>query len=828
MQFDKNQVEEYYKHIQPQSNFPNDYISELFLIGKITEDENIHLEVTEILNQIASKEINKVFKGRTKIYVTGKHTDYEKCLQSLITLGKKAEDLDIGKMFLLLGYDDLRIYKAALIKKVEQNPWIFERLDYVKTCCFFRETFPSGIIPNSIGRLKGLEELDFHKTEAFIPSTIGNLKNLKTLRISGKYTSIPDSIGDLPNLKKLRLTLPCLEKIPDSIQNLKQLEELEIAGDGFSSGEYNNTVKLPSWISKLENLKSLKFGYLALKEIPSDIFPPNLEKLRIYRMHGIQHLPETISSITSLKEFKLHVCDNLTELPQLEKLPNLENFHIGHLPQLKSINGNIVFSPSLQSISLIEGIEISAPDKKVNINKKLVIQNESYLKHLIANPTLFPNLEDLQINNIQECELSSGIGVFSKLKQIRVWDIGNLKNLFKGISNCTDLQSISLNNSKLTTFSSLRNLANLKFFNVHHCDQLQLNTDLLPNNIEEVDINFSHAIIFGDLPFKANKFKGYANKVKQFENIGNVLDTHKLDLYFTESPIENLPNSISEMNNLIDFKFHGRLSKVKDVFSSLQKLEKLDISGFDGSYMANVSSHLIEDFEPFHLPNLTTFRLASFSGGNLDQILSQLHNIISLEIQDVKNYDVLSCEGMPQLEKIKLYKCDFKQVNVNSDIKIFDASFCHNLGNNAFNEICSWKSLEELYISWANDEVQTLPESLKELKLSTLKLNYIKLKEIPGFIGNIKTLKVLYLEGFYIDDLPNSLAFLPNLEYLSITSTTFRKKLHQDFKNLKIKELKLFISKFGGNNMKTEFYEPLITPNFTKIVRTTFDFEEKH
>jgi Leucine-rich repeat (LRR) protein len=814
MDFDKHKVAEYYDYAKKEIDFPDAYITELFLIGKITQDEQLKLNITTILNDCASKDINKAFRSNTKIPMTGKYTDYDKTLEALISFGNKAQDLDIGKIFALLGYDSLLITKAALATKVNQNLWLFTRLEYVKKLMIWNETFPSGIIPNEIGAMTGLEELE----------------------IRGAFKNIPDTLSKLNKLKKLELRMSHIAILPDALQELTQLEELEIAGEGTSlAKEYNEVLTLPHWIGGLQNLKKLEIGYLTTDKIDEAIFPPNLVSLRIYRMHNIKTLPEKIADLQYLESFELYVCNQLEALPsQMYKLDKLEIFKIGTLPKLKSIDGNIVFSPTIKTISLIDGISITKPkpEQKINHTKELKIQNQAYLEYFVAHSDLFPDLESLYINDIKKYELTKGIGNLKNLKLLYVSQLGDIPALFAELGSCPNLETIKINNSQLRTFPNIRALANLSEFKVHYCNELNLHSDNLPASFDTLDIAGAQKFTFGQLPMRLNSFNAYATHFDNFEAIGEVLDVCKLKLYFSapytidgKIKIDNLPASIAKMQNLISFTFHGKATKIDIDLNALQKLELLELSGLDSTGFSGGLSFPIEYIAPFELPNLKNLKLSNYKGDNLEEIFDNLGNLRALDLDHIQHYATLPTAKMKVLERIKLYSCNVHNLQaVQPSIKYFEAYFCKNINKQSIETISTWANLTELHLKYISDDVNILPESLSQLKLRVLDLNHIPLNVIPDFIGQIYMLNVLYLDGFYVDDLPKSIASLPNLSYLSIESTTFRHKLAEDFRQLKIKQLKIYRSKFAGNNMKQDLYEPLITPNMTKIVRE-FKFE---
>lgn len=806
MKFNKHQVDTYYNHLQQQVDFPVAYTTELFLIGKITQDTTAKQAIETVLTDLLSKEGLKAFKSRTKIPITGKHADYEKTLRALISFGKKATDLALGKMFLLLGYDSLILTKAPLIKKVNENLWFFGRLDGVKEFSIWDEAFPSGVIPEEIGDLKTLEELE----------------------IRGMYKTLPDSIGNLQQLKKLEIRLSNLDVLPESMQRLTQLEELGIAGGGFSRNEFNKQLTLPSWISNFKQLKTLEMGYLTIPEIPEDCFPPQLEALRIYRMHHITALPESIGDLHLLKSFELYVCDHITALPQsMTRLRHLQVLEMGSLPQLKSLDGNLIFAPNIQKLRLIDGVDITEPQKEVNTIKKLVVRNTAYLKHLVQHPELFPELETLKINEIRDWDLPEGLNGLPKLQTLSVWYLGDVPALFRGLATCPQLQHLEINNSDLTSLPDLRSIKQLSLFKIHYCPHLHLCTDHLPERIDRLDATHPHTFTFGKWPMACQTFRISSAHLEHLEAMGQHLDAQSVSLSLNDQNtidgkdvLDVLPMSIGLMKNLREFTFQGKVAKIDDCFHTLEHLESLSLSGLSARYRSNGKACPIKDLAPLQLPNLQRFYLSDYAGNQLEAILHPLEKVQLLSFRQLENYKVLPVATMTNLEELHLYQCGFSDLSqVVPTIQVFEACFCDHIGDEAVTTVCTWPTLKKLSLKYISKAVTELPEGLQQLPLSHLGLRRLNLSEIPAFIGYISTLETLYLDGFHVEGLPLSMADLPHLKYLSIDSTTFKQPLPKDFQRLRIKELRMFLSKFAGNNMREELYATLLTPGLTKIVK---------
>lgn len=164
-----------------------------------------------------------------------------------------------------------------------------------------------GIIPESIGNLKYLDNLDlaFNKLTGELPIEISKLSHLKVLklemnRLKGVLPKnfdklvvleelilfnnmiegeIPESIGQAKNLKIINLSSNFLSGgLPKSIENLSQLNSLELFGNKFAG-------QIDVDLGKLKNLSELVLAYNNFEgAIPEGI--QNLTQLQFVQLQG--------------------------------------------------------------------------------------------------------------------------------------------------------------------------------------------------------------------------------------------------------------------------------------------------------------------------------------------------------------------------------------------------------------------------------------------------------------------------------------------------------------------------------------------------------------
>ncbi|KHG18590.1 Putative disease resistance RGA1 [Gossypium arboreum] len=248
---------------------------------------------------------------------------------------------------------------------------------------------PLTVLPNSIGTLKHLQDLDLAKCEGIreLPRSFYKLRSLQSLNLRGSgLMQLPDSVQRLIELRHLEITIKgkhlkeiragcwtslqylklyyCfeLECLPEGMQYLKSLRTLVLI-------QCNRLVSLPrslKFLAKLEhivicrcfqmNLKmeleeeedkdlqlSLKTFSLdslyALRDLPRLLLQGSsstLQQLQIMYCRNLSALPVWVVNLTSLLELKIVYCRNLLALPEgINRLSNLRELTLYKCLQLR-------------------------------------------------------------------------------------------------------------------------------------------------------------------------------------------------------------------------------------------------------------------------------------------------------------------------------------------------------------------------------------------------------------------------------------------------------------------------------------------------------------
>jgi hypothetical protein len=195
---------------------------------------------------------------------------------------------------------------------------IFSRLpqlEYISLC-------DSRLLPNlkALPKLKGLKIKKFDWD--IFQQHIDNYRAIEVLLIEdSKTTRLPNVLGKLTSLRQLELHVINVTVFPD----LSMLENLLVLR--MSIGKITS---LPATLVTLENLKYLKItGLIYFTEFPKEICSlKSLEELHI-ELRDANHLPEELGQLSKLRLLYLYDCNDLVKLPAgLGKLSALQEFHL--------------------------------------------------------------------------------------------------------------------------------------------------------------------------------------------------------------------------------------------------------------------------------------------------------------------------------------------------------------------------------------------------------------------------------------------------------------------------------------------------------------------
>lgn len=301
---------------------------------------------------------------------TGEQKDFEALpgnLSDYDYIGQRKESIG-------LGYEEILELKS--LESLKLSGIRFTEIDLSKLINLKKLVIEKGSlqsIPNSVFKLKNLEELIIYDEVNTIPDAISQLQNLKVLKLDGVY-SISNEINKLSQLKYLELhgkignVVTKINALPSTIEYLyfdglpladfqfisdfKKLKVLQLNTkyriNGANFDTKCNLITFPNEVLFLHSLESLyisadfnslpeKFGsifsnlnYLEISA-PLNTLPKSFERMSklkslILNEHQLQTLSIDFSKMPSLKEVDIHEYDN----PKLILTPKQKQFLENH------------------------------------------------------------------------------------------------------------------------------------------------------------------------------------------------------------------------------------------------------------------------------------------------------------------------------------------------------------------------------------------------------------------------------------------------------------------------------------------------------------------
>lgn len=750
MKFNKTEPEKYYEIIKKEKDFFKKHIEELFLIAKLTADKELKKEVSELLKKTADEDILKAFKNRSKFDAAEGWKARDKNLLLLLKLAGLSKNLNIGKMFSLLGDSD-RVYLYDGLKL---------------------ET-----IPQEIGRLDGITEMDivFDSSKVKIPDSIGEIKSLKTLRIEGfGIDELPIGLTGLNNLEKLEIRLHNITEIPEWISKCQSLQDIGIGG-------YRKHIKYTSIpdFSELKNLKKLELVSMELNELPDTFFDlPQLETFEFVNIKGIKKFPSSISRMSGLKSLEIANCQDLQAVPlKITDLVFLESLKISSLSALEKIDGRILLMPGVKELLFYNcNAQIDMDEVGTSKIETLFIRDRSILEQLLKRSELFPFLQNLTITECKGLEeIPEKIGELKGLKNLRI-EQNSIKSLPESMGGMELLEKISIRSGSLQSFpASISELKNLKELTIT-CSELDFSFNSVPQSLEiltvganSIDLSVKKTLSVKNLTLSTGNIS-HSENINMLKGIKSLNITKCMGLEFKD---------ISALTSLSELKLEGYPQGVGDDVAGLKNLEHLEIINFGTGKEIFVSSEI------GGLPCLKILKIWEYQGENLFEILNNSNSIEELYLYKVSllNQDSIFNEFTEILEKKnKLIALDLDNIEITNEM---------------FEKLTNITQLESLRVNFS--PLSRLSESLLKLKnLKYLCLRFLKLTELPQWIGEMKSLENLEVENMFdsyaFETLPASLADLPKLKRLSIYGIR-PKEVPEELNRLELEELKIQFSR---------------------------------
>ncbi|QXP59971.1 hypothetical protein [Olleya sp. HaHaR_3_96] len=781
MTLDISNLQRYYTNLKKEENYPKAYLYELFVVGKTSRDEIIIDEVSKILEAHGTPELLSAFNTRNKLPENGENS--EKILNALLKYGLKDPLFPIGKIYNAFQFSSLSIRKETIAETLEKQPDLISRL-------------------NGISHLK-IDDVFSNG----LPKEICDIASLKTLEIEGNYQALPVSIGNLQQLESVTLELPKLASFPESFWSLKNTKELELSN---IETDFQESLQL----EKLTNLQELDFILVNLKDASQLQLPTSLKEISFIRLKHLTQLPAHISMLKNLKKFDLYMCPNLSEIPNgFNQLDNLFVLKLDAIPLIKTIEDTNIFTKNCKNITLDDDLEI-VPGNSPILNTELLINDVEILNYVLSHPERFTQLEKLKIQYITDFSaVTLGFGQLTTLKAIDIHQGSQMETLFQHIENCTQLRYLKLYGANIESIpEGLKDLQHLDYLCFNSCRSLVLEAKNLPSKINELHLfDIKEYVASEKLLETEQAYFGNLAIEDPKMLFNNIITTslHFSGINECENTEEDLIQYLPKPEVLTTLKAYTNTGHFQNVLHYCTNLAYLHLDNNEASLLA---------LTPKPAPQLKHLKLDFYKAENLEDIIANMPNLETLEMA---HYDVT-----PRFPKVKLQHLKTLELSYTSfeTLETLDAPVLESLyialsyqfGMEAYAKLNQFKALQKLKLMGIGDDVNSIPESITELKLTEFLIGH-KYDALPEYIQQIKTLKTLSLGGNDFVDLPTWIADLPQLERLDIDGCSFENAVPEYFTKLKLKELKYYLSGFGGYNMNQKKYNNLITLGYTEL-----------
>ncbi len=370
-------------------------------------------------------------------------------------------------------------------------------------------------IPEDIGTLKHLKNLQINATHCSMPAQIGKLKSLESLSVRGIVWNedFRRGLSGLSHLKKLRLDACLGEQLEMLTVPLEDLEELKI----YNCKELNNINLIRSF--------------------------PDLQKLELYNNNQLPAFPEQLTCLPNLQQLLVKAtASHLSEIPAL----------VGTLANLESLR---VYSSEYQADAVLE---ITPAMGQLQNLKELIIEHWGAITTLPDAIGDLAQLERIHLE-IRLTHLPESIGKLKNLKTLYVR--GRLIELPEQIGEIKSLEVLNLGHNHLTRVpAQIGQLKNLRF--------LELDGNPLTHLPEEIGEcvsletlkcdNTSHSVSLLAIP----------------ENIGQLSNLTKLDI---NGLFDAIPASFGNLKKLEELNVYAspNLTTLPDCIGDCQSLRRI-------------------------------------------------------------------------------------------------------------------------------------------------------------------------------------------------------------------------------------------------------------
>lgn len=288
----------------------------------------------------------------------------------------------------------------------------------------------SCLIPQTLGTLTSLEEIDFSGNQFFgtIPPSIMQLPKLKILDLSSNRLTgfVPEQITELRHIQKISFANNELSGlIPSGINKMATLQEIDLSHNKLSGA-------VPADLMTAPALKKVNLAYNKLEGVLPDAYSASLASIDCSHNKLTGELPEALSWLVDLKHLNLSWNKFKGELfACFDGLPELEVLLLDHNTFSGSIPAGIAAAEKLFNLNLaFNTFSGSIPQELFGVQRLQLL----CLSHNRLEGALVPLVEKLANLKVLDVSYNDLAGELPKtlinLKNINILDLSY--NRFEG------------------------------------------------------------------------------------------------------------------------------------------------------------------------------------------------------------------------------------------------------------------------------------------------------------------------------------------------------------------------------------------------------------
>ena len=560
--------------LEGQSTFPQELVTEVFVVYKLTDNEVLK---DRALNFLRTSDLSPdIITSKIPLnrYECPSQKKLSENIQAYVEMSKG--QLDGIKMGLTMfnkyryGFNYLLTKSPDDLKKSTLRSLI-EGTSIKLSNCELSE------IPSLLYEFTNLTKLDLSSNNIKkIPAKVKAFKNLEVLNLSdNNLVELDDELTELTNLTKLDLSSNNIKKIPAKVKAFKNLEILNLSD--------NNLVELDSAFAELTKLKELNISNNSFRKFPDVLSKmENLEVLIIFNLNILSigesfSVPTDFSKLSKLKELNLLAsdigistfCGHFTNFPSFFRVThktglNLEPLALAEYAYKQNgyIHGvSYLFEHSQDTELIHQIIREQFYDEK----------NEKMDLSLTMFTHLPKELIDYSVKHLDIFECYFGVPFYSASENL---------------NEDTVVQSEKELNKRLDIFKDYKNLQTANFSGNHfrHVPKVIAEwkelkkLSLEGNRLEDLSIELTSLEKLEELVLDGNRFTQLPNSILQLKNLKKLSLAH--------NNLEDIPEELGKLESLEELNLLNACQERKEnphlftIPDSFKKLKNLKVFKF--------------------------------------------------------------------------------------------------------------------------------------------------------------------------------------------------------------------------------------------------------